>query len=273
MANKGKLTGLLLILLIIVSLTLAGGAFYLLQKEKVNNKVLQEKLTEVNLKYAMAEKELQKSKESVSMLKLRLDESRIQMDTLTVDLQRERTAKEQAEAKMEKLRIELEQQKGLKSDLEKKFNQAQDKIQNLQARLNELESRKVELEIKVKDLEAQSKSAVELGKIIVSPEDAVSTSTQESKNPAEEKPPKKTPGLALEGKVLVINKDYNFLVINLGSKDGVDLDDIFSVYHDNKYIGDVKVEKVHDAMSATGFVSRDIQDKVTEEDRVVLKTK
>lgn len=271
MANKGKLTGLLLILLIVASLTLASGAFYLLQKERVNNKVLQDKLTEVNLKYAMTEKELQKSKESVSMLKLRLDENKTQLDTLSVDLQRERTAKEQAEAKMEKLRIELEQQKGLKSDLEKKFNQAQDKIQNLQAQLKELESKKVELETKIKDLETQSKSAVELGEIIVSPEDTVSA--RESKSPAEKDPSKKTPGLSLEGKVLVINKDYNFLVINLGSKDGVDLDDIFSVYHDNKYIGDVKVEEVHDAMSAAGFVSRDIQDKVTEEDRVVLKTK
>ena len=47
----------------------------------------------------------------------------------------------------------------------------------------------------------------------------------------------------------------------------------FPIYHNNQYVGDVKVEKVHDAMSAAGFVSADIKDKISEGDKVVPKSK
>ncbi|MFH0790495.1 MAG: hypothetical protein V2A64_02585 [Candidatus Omnitrophota bacterium] len=75
----------------------------------------------------------------------------------------------------------------------------------------------------------------------------------------------------LEGMVLVINKEYNFAVINLGSNEGAEVGDIFSVYHAGKYAGDVKVEKVHNSVSAAGFVSDDIKDKVNEGDKVIRK--
>lgn len=51
-----------------------------------------------------------------------------------------------------------------------------------------------------------------MGKIVVSPEPA------DAKKGAE---PLKEAAKKLEGKVLVVNKDYRFAVINLGSKDGV----------------------------------------------------
>jgi len=61
-------------------------------------------------------------------------------------------------------------------------------------------------------------------------------------------------------------------VINLGSKDGVNIGDIFSVYRGNKYIGDIKVEKIHDSMSAAELVSSDIKNKIKEGDKVLEKT-
>lgn len=73
----------------------------------------------------------------------------------------------------------------------------------------------------------------------------------------------------IEGMVLVINKEYNFVVINLGSNEGIKIDDKFSVYHAGKYVGDVKVEKVHISVSAAGFVSDDLRDKVNEGDKVI----
>lgn len=71
----------------------------------------------------------------------------------------------------------------------------------------------------------------------------------------------------------MVNKDYNFAVINLGSKDGISIGEAFSVYHDNKYVGDLKAEKVHDSMTAAGFVSVDIKAKLSEGDKVVQKGK
>lgn len=259
MRNNAKAVTLLLVILIILSLSLAGGAFYFLQKEKVNNKVLQERLTEVNLKYTLGEKELNKQKELVSLLELKVKESKNQLDTLTADLEQEKLAKKEAQGQTERLRIELEEQKKLKQGLEDKFNQTQEKIQSLEAQLKELDAQKTQLETKIENLQALSKDTVELGKITVTPE--------------EKRPEDKTPAPALEGKVLVINKDYNFAVINLGLREGIEVGNVFSVYHDNKYIGEVEIEKVHDSMSAAGFLSQAIRNNIAEGDKVVLKSK
>jgi hypothetical protein len=77
--------------------------------------------------------------------------------------------------------------------------------------------------------------------------------------------------LKLSGNILVINRDYNFAVINLGSKNSIGVGDVFSVYHNDKYIGDVKVEKVHESMSAVGFLSSELKDKISEGDKIELK--
>ncbi len=92
------------------------------------------------------------------------------------------------------------------------------------------------------------------------------------KKPAAKEKQEKPAPSELAGKVLVVNKDYDFLVINIGSKEGVAVGDIFSVSHNNKYIGDVKIEKLHESMAAAGFVSPEIKAAVSEGDKVTKKT-
>ena len=75
----------------------------------------------------------------------------------------------------------------------------------------------------------------------------------------------------LEGKISVVNNEYNFVVINLGSKDGVKLNDEFSVLRSGKVIGNLKIEKVHELMSAAGFAP-ELKDNIKEND-VVQKVK
>ena len=88
---------------------------------------------------------------------------------------------------------------------------------------------------------------------------------QKQENPAQAAKP-------LEGKVTVINKEYNFAVINLGQKDGINTGDQFTVSRDGKVIGEIKVEKVHDSMSAAGFAA-ELKDLIKENDLVVQKAK
>jgi hypothetical protein len=47
---------------------------------------------------------------------------------------------------------------------------------------------------------------------------------------------------------------------------------VFSIYSGESYIGDVKVEKLHDSMAAAGFMSEDLNNKVKEGDKVVKKS-
>lgn len=269
MREKAKVAIALLIILLLISLSSAGGLYYFLQKEHAQNLALQEELDDIKTRLKVTEAKLNDYEKIIAETETRLQEAKTQMEMLTRDLEQEKTAKQDALNRIEQLRIELENQKVLRSDLEKRITQAQKDIEKTQAQLKELESKKTELEIKLNELGAKSES-VELGTIMVTPEGAVPLE-ETSKAVLLEKPkgkPAKT-----EGKILVINKENNFVVIDLGSKDGVALDNIFAIYHNNKYVGDVKVEKIHDSMSAAGLVSPKIKDKISEGDKVLLKTK
>lgn len=269
MFKRGSTVIIILIVLILISLSLAGSGLYFFKKEQLKSTGLQAELGEVNTKQRMTESKLRESERLLSETRIRLEEAKSQIGALTSDLQAEKTAKQEALDKAGQLRLDLEQQKALRSDLEKQAGKAQDEVKKAQAKLKELESQraalesqKAALESRVKDLEARSSEGVELGRIVVNPETGMAESQARSSGGAP---------IALEGKVLVINKDYNFAVINLGAKDGVDLGQVFSIYHNDKYLGDVKVEKVHESMAAAGFASPDLKDKINEGDKVVRK--
>lgn len=277
MSEKLKSPILLLVVLILVSLSLAGGVFYLLQKEKAKAVALQEELDDVKKRHKETEVKLEEAKKTITDFDSKIQEANERIDKLNLGLQAEKNAKEEALLQVEQLKTDLEQQKNLRAELENKLAASQQDMTKIQAQLKEFSAKKAELENKIKDLEAKARSAeeeqnVELGKVVVTTESKKETAKAPA--PAEtKKETVKTPAVAAsEGKVLVVNKDYNFAVINLGSKDGVSLGNVFSVYHDNKYLGDVKVEKVHDSMSAAGFLAADMQTKVIEGDKVVRKT-
>lgn len=262
--DKGKVQ--ILIVLILLSLLFTGGVSYLFQKECAKNVSLQAELERVLEKQKLTEAKLQESQELVSGLETKLQEAKTEAETFTSQLEEEKRAKEEALGEIDQLKEDLEKQKNLKSSLETKVNKALADMNKLQAQLESLESQKTELQKKIKDLEdkvqATEQSAqtdeqgVELGKIVVNPEVSA---------PKLERAPAIIRGL--EGKVLVVNKDYNFAVINLGSKDGVNIGDTFSLYHKEKYIGDLKVERIHDSMSAIAFTA-ELRDKINEGDKV-----
>ena len=55
---------------------------------------------------------------------------------------------------------------------------------------------------------------------------------------------------AFGGKILAINADNNFVVIDLGASSGVKIGDSFNVYRAQKVIGSIAVIQVRDSISA-----------------------
>ena len=281
MNSKLKVT--VLIIAILISLSLAGTGLYLFQREHIKNIQLEEKLEELSVKQKASEAKFLEAQKVLAALESKFKEAadRIvilnsQVDTLNTQVGQEKASKDEAVTKIEQMRSELEQQNGLRTALETRLNRAQDDVSNILSKLKTMKSEKETLELKVKELEA--KSHVELGKIVVSPETVQVASPKEEKDKKITEPvssAKEVPGIkqGIEGKVLVLNKEYNFVVVNLGSKDGIVIGDQFAVYHGDKYVGDVKVEKVQESMSAAGFTVEDIKNKVKEGDKVLKKVK
>ena len=313
MAGKGRIFVILSVVFIVLSLGLSASAYLKFQQEKTKNAVLQRELEVVKKKQDASEKELVGSRKIAEELGAKLKETQGKLDEFTTQVTSAKNTKQKAVGLLSRMNTDLKKQKALWQELEIKFNQAQEGINRIQAQLSELENKKAELENKIKDLESKlvvtkeelpavttavsetveevkKDSGVELGTIVVSPEIVTPQVSAAQTPPAVEIPnvdtaqvtapvtvpveePKKDQETAIEGKVLVINRDYNFAVINLGSKDKINTGDEFVVFHQDKEIGQLKVEKVHDSMSAAEFSSPEMRDKVNEGDRVVRKAK
>ena len=213
MTRKASTSVVLLIVLFLVSLCLAGGIFYLFQKERAENLKLQEQVEDIKVNLEKTKVELASSKKEISAFELRLKDAQTQIDTLNSDLQQEKASKQEALQQIEAMRVDLEQQKALRLDLEKRFSQAQDEVKRTQAQLKVLESRKMDLEAKISELETKSQNletkvqGIELGKIVVSSE-TPAPKPQLVTKPISGKQEKVTFTSGTEGKILVVNKDY-----------------------------------------------------------------
>jgi chromosome segregation ATPase len=270
MFKNGKSLVILLIVLLVLSFALAGGGGYLLQQEKQKNSALQEELDEVKTKQRITESNLLKAQDLIKNLEQSLQQTKDQLDSISKDLEQEKSARQEALTRIDQLTQDFENQKSLREKLEAKLTDAQKKSDTLEKQLKALEYSKSELEVRLSELEDSGSGNVELGKIEVKNDVKQASPAEQPK--AKTKPAKKETTQSQEGKILVINKEYNFAVINLGSKDGVRIGDVYSVYRGSKLIGDIKVEKVHDSMAAAGFQQSDMKERLNEGDKVVKKT-
>jgi len=284
MYRKGSILLPILIVLFIISLLAVGGIFFLYQKERAQNITLQGQIVELdNLQRNTAGK-LEESKKIATELSLKLQEAQSKMDSLSSELETEKSAHAQTSNKLEQFQQDLLNQKSLREDLENRLNQVQNDGNQIKEQLKIMQQQKAALEEKIKNLEAGS-NGVELGKVVVNPElpqpasgtvldqpKPANNNAQDTK--ASKAAAKESPRLAkgIEGKVMIVNKEFNFVVINLGSKDKISVGDEFLVSRSGEPVGDIKVEKVHEAMSAAGFVVG-LKDLIKENDLVTQKIK
>lgn len=148
------------------------------------------------------------------------------------------------EAEIAKLNGELKDYEGLKADFEKNLKAGQKKIFDLENKLKEAE--------KALALDAMKKAA---------------HAEQEEFDLRPVGPPlpgaENAEGAAVQGtQVMTVNRKFNFIVVNLGSKDGVKLGDTFNISRDGKAIGSANVEKIYDNFAAAAIVkeSQDIKE-------------
>lgn len=73
------------------------------------------------------------------------------------------------------------------------------------------------------------------------------------------------PKKELSGKVLVVNTDFHFVVIDLGKKDDISVGDEFVVYRGSQEVGKVQVEKVYDSMSTASVLAGSQEQEIVED--------
>ena len=281
MGDRSKGPVILLVILLVIAAAAAFLGFIALQKEKEINTTLTEENKELEVKKRSAEKQAADLKKQIEGLnqeigqqKAKLQDYENKISEINNELTSEKEAKESALSEVASIREASESARKDKAALETQLRSAQEELNGIRDQLTSLEGIKQELEQKLgpkpkePEVKVPAKSApmpeeahpgeVQLEKIVVAP------------NPQEEVPVV-SPAVPLEGKVLVVNREYDFIVINLGQKDGVNLGDTFEVLRKDKSLGQDKVEEVRDTMSVATPGNKDMIKQIKEDDLVLRK--
>lgn len=234
-------------------------------QERARLQITVERLKEQLDKFVVEIEEIKKDKSNLELeiknlqreredLNRRLEYARKIADSLSLDLVREKKDKQRLEEELKVLKSEhLAAVRRLNALNEEKFN-LEKKIRQIEGEKAKLEKQAKEATIleekpssEVKETQGEtsfSKESVELPPIVVrSPEVSAETSVASALN---------------EGKVLAVNREHNFIVIDLGEEQGIKTGNLFEVYRDNQKIATVEVIQTRRNVSAC-----DIRQQIT----------
>ena len=252
MLKDTKSLGAMVVAVIFLLSTIA--LFVMLNSEKSATLALQNELAEVLKAKKKLSAEIDEVKIIKSDLEMKLSVLEAQAKMLGDSYEKEKSQRESLKLELTKKDTELSGIKGQldsaaaeKRNLQATLDQEKTKYSQLKERVDKLVEVKNELEKKVKDI--VDKQGVELERIVVKQEGE------------------------LEGKVLVISKEYNFIVTDIGSDDQIALGDILTVFRDGKYVGEGQVEKIYDTMSAATIVKETKPGAIQINDKAVVRPK
>jgi predicted RNase H-like nuclease (RuvC/YqgF family) len=203
---------------------------------------LEEELGRVRSDLTASQDKLAQATKAQEELSKSLDERQEALTKLTKDVTTLRSERDDASTKLQDLSSEREA---------------------LQRRLTDLEQAKGELEAKVMELSEQP--TVELDRITVAgahPPAGGSAGTVQPVSAAIARP-----SSASDGQVVVINREYDFIVLNMGKNPRLSVGPGFRV-RDSQVLGKVKVEKVYDELSAAALLPGSQKENIREGDVV-----
>ena len=252
--TKPSPSTILLVIAFLVS-SVAAANFYVGKNAEQAKRVWAEGQIEIFKKQVSA---LEQEREELSKAKTALEEQTSdltkQAKAVAEQLAQEKRAREALTTELAQIRkdssqvkSQLDQERNEKEAITGDLTKAKQSYQALSNELTTLRQAKEALEKRVKEmLTARAKEAEQI--VVTAP----------SGTAAALKPAVITPSKAgLEGKVLVVNREYHFVVISLGSKDAVGKGSRFALFRNGKQIMTVEVDKLYDNMSSANMLEEE----------------
>ena len=159
------------------------------------------------------------------------------------------------------------------TELEKNVKDAQDKITMAEAKVeavNRILDGKTAEEVKKEAVEAQEKlTALQNEKRII--DDQLANALADVKRLESEKKRSVNGDMpaGISGKIMTINKAWNFVVLNVGSRQGVVQNGVLIVYRGQKFIGKVKVVSTEENTSVADILPETMQAAISAGDEVI----
>ena len=217
-----------------------------------DNDDLKGKLQQVQQAKAAVEDELGHNRKDLTRAKEELAAAVQAQETLTKSV-------EDREQEIARLTRDLDQTKSEAKTLSGQLASLQSERDTARQQLAELEQAKGELESKV--MELSDRPTVELGKVRVS-------NAGEQPQASAALRPALVPVSAKGGQIVVVNREYDFVVMNLGKNHGLNIGQEFQIVRNNQVLGKVKVEKVYDELSAAAILPESQKENIQEGDAI-----
>jgi hypothetical protein len=264
--RNGKTLTIFIVLVTILLVSSTAIGFFMYQKESQMRKDIEAQLQDSILQQKKLADELKDARNQMTLLQ---DKNK------------------EADKKINNLMDEMELNEGLRNELKKENSTLKDSI----------EAAKKERDVIKADLDASAKKLQETQELLKAEQDKTKdllAKVDETKKQEEVKTvpmTQITPGVDVpknkveldkivvgqdanpgnKGRILSVDKESDFIICSLGVKQGFKPGDVLSVYRDDQYLGDVKISRSQDEMSAADFISPLSSRKVRKNDIVVLK--
>lgn len=268
---------MVIVAFLLVSLTAISVFFF--QKELERRKMVEAVLEKNRTDTAKMEEALKEATKQKSLLEEKLKEAEERLNDVSDELELEKGLREEAKQENVTLKGQLDKLKSEKDSLTSEKNTVQEslikKLADLEAKLQaEMEAKKL-IEQKLSSYDP-SYASQSIKTAIPAPEsapqkvvsdkiiNATGTSVNLDKIVVE-------PEANSKGRILSVDLETEFVILNLGSKDGMEIGHVLSVYRGKDYLGDIKVTRVQPDMSAADLIPPFSSRIVRKNDQVILK--
>ncbi len=264
--GKNRILTVILAVLVLAGGGAAGYFYWQFTLEQKQRMVKEQELAIARAEKEGMEQELRQTKQAKQQAEADLTKSKDQLSQTMDLLAQERKAKEDLAQSVEdrqheidRLSKDMEQLRQERETMVSQASQLKGQQSSLQSQVTELEKAKSDLESKVMELSQQP--TVELDRVVVGQggEGAAATASGEAAA---------MPASASHGQVLVVNREYDFIVVNMGKNQGLQIGQEFQVVRGEEVLGRVKVEKVYDELSAAAILPQSKKDAIREGDLV-----
>jgi predicted RNase H-like nuclease (RuvC/YqgF family) len=215
-----------------------------LDSARMDNDAAQRRVASLQDAKRKAEEELEAERarvdefdKQIEKLSDELDKADEKIELLTQQVQES----QQATTELDALKIKLKKADLEKSRLEKKLDQT---VEKFESELQQLRQQKLELEQRFQEQTGEIPGAIRIEDVKI------------------------FTGKKFSGKVVAINKRYNFVIINIGKNDGLEEDTVLIVHRGKNFIGKVRVERVYEKMSAAMLLKDWMQDNIKTGDKI-----
>lgn len=288
MNKTGKTITIFLGLIVVLLVSTASISIFLLNKETEKRKAVEAALNDAQGTVSRLQGDLKVAQNKAFVLEEKNKEADARINSLEEELDVEKGLKEAMKSENAKLKEDLD---ASTAELERIQTELSGQLASLQEKAKVAEQELAARDTKVKDLEAKvSETEKKLAEVTAEIEKAktaattapVEASAENKESQIQSADPSGQRGVELEpivvntadavkGRVLSVDKETEFLIFDLGAKSGVKQGDVMSVMRGDNYLGDIKVSRVQDEMSAADLIPPFSSRMVRKNDSVVPK--